>query len=373
MTEQQTAQTTQPGTPATGVPAPSGTARPVRSVAFWIIVMGLVVLWMLGWRYHAGGLWIHLLLGLALVVALFELLTGRGTSKDIRPEKADIPKWNPQDPENSLRDIFRYVVDEAGKSTDWYWRAKRSKASTSQVIRFLALVLTAVGGLLPVIANLIGSTGLNNGLWASLMVGIAAALFGLDKAFGYSSGWARYVLTATNIKKALEEFRMEWAELRAKAGPTLTIDNVAPMIARARQFRSDVEALVLQETKDWVSEFQNSIAQMEKDIAAQMSALKTQVDKTIAAREAAAQPGSIQLTIQNPGAADPGSIQVTLTAPDKTVVQEPVTGNHWARIAVAPGSYDLKVAAKAGEKSLGDHVVVSVEAGKVATIQSTLT
>jgi hypothetical protein len=55
-------------------------------------------------------------------------------------------------------------------------------------------------------------------LWSSLFLGVAAALIGLDKTFGYSSGWARYVLTATNIRKSLEDFRLDWAELMAKAG-----------------------------------------------------------------------------------------------------------------------------------------------------------
>src|SRR5262249_42882887 len=152
-----------------------------------------------------------------------------------------------------------------------------------------------VGTLLPTTSNL--GLGLRNGLWASLLLGVAAALVGLDKAFGYSSGWARYVLTATKIRKALEEFRMDWVELMAKAGNPLRADTVTPLIERAKKFRVDVEALVLQETKDWVTEFQSSMAQMEKDVAAQLSTLKAQVDKTIQAREAASQPGAIQLSI----------------------------------------------------------------------------
>jgi hypothetical protein len=44
--------------------------------------------------------------------------------------------------------------------------------------------------------SLPGGTELANWLWASLFLGVAAALLGLDKAFGYSSCWARYVLTA---------------------------------------------------------------------------------------------------------------------------------------------------------------------------------
>jgi hypothetical protein len=83
----------------------------------------------------------------------------------------------------------------------------------------------------------------------------------------------------------------------AEAGTSPPAESVAPLIDRARSFRTDVEALVLQETKDWVTEFQNSMVQMEKDIVAQVAALKAQVDKATQAKEAAEQPGSIQLQI----------------------------------------------------------------------------
>jgi hypothetical protein len=210
--------------------------------------------------------------------------TRRRAPKDIETEGKFIPTWDPTQPGKSLAQIHSYVIGEASKSADWYWRAKRSKARPAQMIRFLAWILAAVSGLLPVIGYLFkghipGGLQLSDGLWASLLLGVAAALFGLDKAFGYSSGWARYVLTATNIRRALEEFRMDWAELMVKAGTPPTAEDAALLIERAKKFRVDVESLVRQETKDWVMEFQSSMAQMEKDVAAQLSTLKTQVDK----------------------------------------------------------------------------------------------
>lgn len=209
--------------------------------------------------------------------------------KNIRPETEIIPKWNPDNLPQSLDEIYKYALEEANKASDWYWRNKRWKAIPSRIIRFLAWILAAVGGLLPVLGYLLPHAGdspkLSNGLWASLLLGLAAALFGLDKAFGYSTGWARYVLTASSIRKALEEFRMDWTELRAKAGNPLTAENVVPLLDRAKKFRIEIEALVLQETKEWVAEFQTNLAQMEKDIAAQLSKLKTQVEES--SREAA--------------------------------------------------------------------------------------
>lgn len=372
-----TTQGTTPHVQPVKPPVKATNASQVRSSALWIVSGVLVIAWLLGWYWHLAGAWIHFLLALAVTTLIVELSIRSGEPKDIHSEETDIPKWDPENPSDSLKNIFSYVIGEASKSANWYWRNKASKARLSQIIRFTAWILAAVGGLLPLIGSLFGKyfpqLEFTNSLWASLLLGLAAALLGLDKAFGYSSGWARYVLTATNIRKSLEEFRMDWAELMAKAGtPLKTADQVAPLIERAKTFRSNVEGLVLQETKDWVTEFQSSMAQMEKDVAAQLSTLKAQVDKTIQEKEAASQPGAIQLTIVNPAKAAAGTLKVTLTDSKNQSTQEAVTGSSWAKINLAPGQYQLAVEATVNTVQFVDQKVIIVEPGKTAPAQVTL-
>ena len=43
----------------------------------WTILVVLVVLWLLGFGMHIGGGLIHLLLVVALIVLIFNLVTGR--------------------------------------------------------------------------------------------------------------------------------------------------------------------------------------------------------------------------------------------------------------------------------------------------------
>jgi hypothetical protein len=43
----------------------------------WTILVVLVILWLLGFGFHIGGGLIHLLLVVALVVLIFNLVTGR--------------------------------------------------------------------------------------------------------------------------------------------------------------------------------------------------------------------------------------------------------------------------------------------------------
>jgi len=44
----------------------------------WTIIGVLVVLWILGFAIHVGGGLIHLLLLIALVLVVYNLMTGRG-------------------------------------------------------------------------------------------------------------------------------------------------------------------------------------------------------------------------------------------------------------------------------------------------------
>jgi len=43
----------------------------------WTIAVILVVLWLLGFAIHIGGGLIHLLLVIAVIVVIFQLITGR--------------------------------------------------------------------------------------------------------------------------------------------------------------------------------------------------------------------------------------------------------------------------------------------------------
>jgi len=43
----------------------------------WTIFAILIILWLLGWGFHVAGSFIHLLLVIALIVAIINLVGGR--------------------------------------------------------------------------------------------------------------------------------------------------------------------------------------------------------------------------------------------------------------------------------------------------------
>jgi len=292
-------------------------------------------------------------------------------SRNIQPAPSGSIAWDAAEPVKSLANVGSYVDGVATTSIQWYWTNKRWKCQLSRFIQFSAVALTAAGALVPIIAHIWKarepSSTVDSGLWASLFVGLAAALIGLDKAFGLSSGWARYVLTATSIQKALEEFRLEWMILSAGLSQPPKPEQVTALIQRAKEFVSTIAGMVLQETKDWVSEFQSNMAQLEKDVKAQLDTLAAQVQKASQSREAASRPGSIELTVPDADRTDGFEFHATLTNESGKLGDETVTNaKSWVRLNLAPAQYSLTLTATFGGKPVAAHAVVEVKPGEIA-------
>jgi SMODS and SLOG-associating 2TM effector domain 2 len=112
---------------------------------------------------------------------------------------------------------------------------------------------------------------------------LAAATLGLDRYFGFSSGWVRYILADLNIRKALAEFQMNWII----ANTCLENDAEETKCARKRlqllkDFSIKITDLVDEESRQWAAEFQGELA-----------ALNTSVKNV----QDAAKPGTIAVSI----------------------------------------------------------------------------
>ncbi len=292
--------------------------------------------------------------------------------KNIRPHDPVEVMWDDKEPVKSLRDVRKAVEEEAQKAIDWYWRKKESKSLPARFIQLSALVLTAIGGLASIVITLLKNAGvgisatLDSGHIATLCIGTAAALIGLDRAFGFSTGWTRYVLTATSLTKLLHEFRMDWVALVAAAAEPPTSEQRAGLIQRAKEFVASVEAMVLQETKDWATEFQSNMAQMEKDLKAQLDTLKAQVEKSDKEKKDASKPGAIELTLTNAEKTDGFRFDVTLEGASGRFGESLSNAKVWTRVNVAPGQYKVALDALAQGRKTSTSGIVEVKPGETA-------
>jgi hypothetical protein len=120
--------------------------------------------------------------------------------------------------------------------------------------------------------------------------------------------------------------------------------------------------MVLQETKDWVTQFQNSIAQLDKEVSARLDALKSQVEKAAQTQTTIAQPGSIELTVPNSDKADAFAYDVSMEGSGGKVTQDKITGTKkWVRINVPPGQYKVSIGATVGGKRTNTVIAILVK------------
>lgn len=166
-----------------------------------------------------------------------------------------------RDPGQALTTLYRHAEDKALQAIDWYLRDKRSKKLSSRVLRAVAIILAAAGGVQPLVS--IARPGQGNAGWGYVLLALAAACIGFDRFFGLSSGWMRAISTAQAIQSSLERFQFEWAATCActamlPARPEQVLDRLQLL----RAFSEQLLDLVRGETAEWVVEFQSSLSSL---------------------------------------------------------------------------------------------------------------
>ena len=157
------------------------------------------------------------------------------------------PDWS-GDASAHLERLRLYAEKKIHDELNWYYRKKSGRSVTSRALRFSAVILSVFGGLVPVLVSLFGSrprwhwldafADLRFGQLGYLLLAIAGGLFLLDKYFGYSTGWMRYIVAMQAIEKAREAFRLDWAALSRKlsTAAAATPDQTAAVERHARTY-----------------------------------------------------------------------------------------------------------------------------------------
>src|SRR5262245_45419823 len=120
--------------------------------------------------------------------------------------------WAPADAEKSIDAVFDYVVKLTEESIAWYVGAKNTKRFFARAIRLLAITLGALAALLPTLGELYSSQGKSAipAGWTAVMAGVVALLLLIDKFFGFSTAWMRYITSELQLRQMLQEFQIEW-------------------------------------------------------------------------------------------------------------------------------------------------------------------
>jgi hypothetical protein len=303
---------------------------------------------------------------------------------DIHPPEWKPPVWDTSSVPSSLEALRQYAEGHAQSAIAWYYGKKPWKAVGSQSFRLVTILATAVGGALPLLvaggmfaaANQTPTeralSDLKYNQAGYICLGVAALSLALDRFFGSSTGWMRYITTAMAIETTLEQFRFEWSKLTAPLeGKAPSGDVLLSMIERMSTFSATVRALVEKETEAWVTEFQSNLTQLEKETKTAVDAARSQVEamqKESKTAQDAVRPGAIDLTIEN-FQEIASSYDVFI---DGTATKPKVESKTCGVLGVAPGMHELVVTAKMSDAVGRAAQLITVPAGQSVKVTLTL-
>lgn len=114
--------------------------------------------------------------------------------------------WDSGHRKESIHAVYQRAEKHALETINWYLFSKKEKKFWAQNLRLGVIVLTALAGLLPIFSEM----GEFSPIWASIALGLAGVLLAVDKFFGYSSAWMRFIAAEHQIRQCLHEFQIDY-------------------------------------------------------------------------------------------------------------------------------------------------------------------
>jgi low affinity Fe/Cu permease len=186
---------------------------------------------------------------------------------DVKPDHLGSLDWTPEHARQSLDRVYHHAVKAAQDAIDWYLGGRHSKKRWAQKLRVGAIIMVAVAGILPVLAQIFdtGSSVVIQPAWASVALGIAVALVALDRFFGFSSAWARYITTEQAISAHLNQFMLDWQQANYElTANEVSREKIDHFLGLAKDLAKKTDDHMQAETKQWVKEFKEILTQIEQ-------------------------------------------------------------------------------------------------------------
>jgi hypothetical protein len=174
--------------------------------------------------------------------------------------------WDDENRRQSLEVVYKRAENHALSAIDWYLHAKGSKKNCAQFLRLGTIASSAIAGLLPLLSQIYqNQLSSLSPAWTTIALGVAGVLMAIDKFFGCSNAWMRFIATEHRIRQALHEFQMDYDMEQSKwEGNLPNSEQAQVVLGRCKTFISQVDTIILQETNEWLVEFQNAITQKEE-------------------------------------------------------------------------------------------------------------
>ncbi|MFL5313238.1 MAG: SLATT domain-containing protein [Myxococcales bacterium] len=258
--------------------------------------------------------------------------------------------------DEGVETAYKQALRRASEAVVWYQRAKDRKRRPAIGLRFLAIVIGGLGTVTPIVVSML-SDPLGKRLLpsASMFAAIAVGCVALDKFFGFSSGWIRYMSAMLELQDKIESFEFAWARERVKrAASSATAESQAADLDMIAAFVASISRAIRTETEAWAAEFKTVLAGQETALEAQRNAT------SIVARRR----GALKVLAGNVDALDGQQWQIRLDDDPA----EPISGQVAAINDVEEGIHRIRATAKKGGSEVRAEDVVNIKNGEVTAL-----
>ncbi len=175
-------------------------------------------------------------------------------------------KWDDSQPIESLDALGKACVVLATDGIGWYNRKKNGKQWCAKLLRGSAIISSGVGGLLLICSQ--QKDGVSSG-WAAAALIVAGTLVGLDRFFGTTDAWIRFVEASQEMRTLTHRFKIDWEHQKvSQTKEHLSPKQIDDAFLLARTFVEAIDAVVVEETDDWASQFRSNIVRHNAKVSA---------------------------------------------------------------------------------------------------------
>ncbi|ATB31433.1 SLATT domain-containing protein [Melittangium boletus] len=284
--------------------------------------------------------------------------------KNLQPLKLSAVRQPQQD--EDLQILYDEVMAKLEETIRWYdWHKNHNKRLAS-LLRGLAISLAGVASVVPIAVSMLPDSWKPE-RWvpiASILAALGAGCIGMDRLFGYSSSWMRYVTAMLNLQAQRELLQFNWTRraLEARLGGGTKSDRLTADLNLLYNARLSINQVIKEETLEWVVRFSGALQDFEKSAVAQRTSM-ADFGHSLMARQ-----GSLKVQIA--GFDQLESHQCELQLGDASI--ETHHGATKAFPHVAPGQHVLRVSAQRDGKRVSSEEIVTILPGETSTVTVTL-
>ena len=132
---------------------------------------------------------------------------------DVQAVSFDGLDWSEDKKTESLSTLFSLLEQRAKNVISWYLLSKKFKKQCEQILRITVILLTTLAAIIPIVAELFPGF---SPIWATFVLALAAMCVAIDRYFGCSNAWIRYIITEHKVRQDCLFFKLSGSNAKLK-------------------------------------------------------------------------------------------------------------------------------------------------------------